>query len=487
MKKAILSFFLIIITICISFLSFGYRKSSEPNTFYKVYLNEEEIGVIESKEELQNYIDEKNAEYKEKFNVKKVYAPNGLEIKKINTYNSKTKEVEEIYEEIYKKEPFTISGYQFSIKKSEEEIEKIYVLEEDTFKKAIDSIIKTFVGTESYNNYQEKTQAAIQTTGDLIESVYVEDNITIKKYNIPVTETIYTDVDTLSKYLLFGTVEDQEIYTVKVGDTIEDVAFANQISVEEFLISNPTFTSSKSLLFPGQEVVIGITNPQISVVSEVYNVSDIVSNYKTEVRYDSEKLIGENEVIQKGENGLERVSQRIKYINGSIYQVEPIGKQELKPTVNEIIVKGEKYIESVGSTTNWAWPTNSGYTITSDYAYRINPINGVRELHAAVDIAGTGYGSPIYAVTNGVVSESSYRYQDGNYVCINHNNGYHTCYAHMSKQNVVKGQVVSRGSVIGYMGKSGWATGTHVHFEVWVGGAPWKGGRRINPWTMYRR
>jgi len=481
-----MGFFLIVITICISFLSFGYRKSSEPNTFYKVYLNEEEIGVIESKEELQNYIDEKNLEYKEKYNVKNVYAPNGLEIKKINTYDSTTVSVEEIYEEISKKEPFTIAGYQFSIKKSEDDVQVIYVLEEKIFREAVNSIIKTFVGTENYNSYKEETQAEIQTTGNLIESVYVDDNITIKSYNIPVTETIYTETATLSKYLLFGTVEDQAIYTVQVGDTIEDVAFNNQISVEEFLISNPTFTSEKNLLFPGQQVVIGITDPQISVVSEVYNVSDIVSNYKTEVRYDANKLIGDDEVIQAGENGLERVSQRIKYVNGAIYQVEPIGKEELKPTVNEIIVKGEKYIESVGSTTNWAWPTNSGYTITSDYAYRINPINGVRELHAAVDIAGTGYGSPIYAVTNGVVSESSYRYQDGNYVCINHNNGYHTCYAHMSKQNVVKGQVVSRGSVIGYMGKSGWATGTHVHFEVWVGGAPWKGGRRINPWTMYK-
>jgi len=486
MKKVFMSFFLIIITICISFLSFGYRKSGEPNTFYKVYLNEEELGIIESKEELQNYIDEKNSEYKEKYNVDKVYAPNGLEVKKINTYDSKTVSVEEIYEEISKKEPFTIAGYQFSIK-GEEEVKKIYVLDEEVFKESVDSIIKTFIGTVSYANYKEGTQPKIETTGDLIESVYVDDDITIKDYNIPVTETIYTDVASLSKYLLFGTVEDQKIYTVKVGDTIEDVAFDNQISVEEFLISNPTFTSEKNLLFPGQQVVIGITDPQISVVSEVYNVSDIVSKYKTEVRYDSEKLIGDDEVVQTGKDGLERVSQRVKYVNGNIYQVEPLGKEELEPTINEIIVKGEKYVESVGSTKNWLWPTNSGYTITSNYAYRINPINGKRELHAAIDIAGTGYYSPIYAVTNGVVSESRYRYQDGNYVCINHNNGYYTCYAHMAKQNVVEGQVVARGSIIGFMGHTGWATGTHLHFEVWVGGAPWRGGTRINPWTMLNR
>lgn len=486
MKKVFIGIFCSIMVIFTALLSFGYRKSSEPNTYYKVYLNSEELGIIESKEELQEYIDEKSSEYKKMYNVKNVYAPNGLEIKKINTYDTKTISVEEIYNKIASKEPFTIAGYQFSIKK-EDSIQKIYVIDKNIFKDSVESIIETFVGKENYANYKEKTQSQIETTGNIIESVYVEDNITIKKYNIPVTETIYTDVSTLSKYLLFGTTENQAIYTVQVGDTIEEVAFNNKISVEEFLISNPTFTSEKNLLFPGQEVVIGITNPQISVVSEEYNVSDIVSNYKTEVRYDSEKLIGDDEVIQAGEDGLERVSQRIKYVNGSIYQVESISKEELKPAVNEIIVKGEKYIKSVGSTTNWLWPTNSGYTITSDYAYRINPINGVRELHAAIDIAGTGYGSPIYAVTNGVVSESSYRTQDGNYVCINHNNGYYTCYAHLSKKNVVVGEVVDRGTVIGAMGKSGWATGTHVHFEVWVGGAPWRGGTRINPWKMYNR
>lgn len=485
MKKVFIGIFLTVVTISTIFLSFGYRKSSEPNTYYKVYLNAEELGVIKNKKELQNYINKKSSEYKKMYDVDNVYAPNGLEIKKINTYDSKTISVEEIYNKIAKKEPFTIAGYQFSIKK-EDSVQNIYVIEKNVFKESVNAIIETFIGKENYASYKEKTQAKIQTTGNLIESVYVAENITVKNYNIPVTETIYTDASTLSRYLLFGTTENQSKYMVKVGDTIEDVAFNNKISVEEFLISNPTFTSEKNLLFPGQEVTIGITNPQISVVSEEYNVSDVVSNYKTEVRYDADRLIGDDEVVQVGSNGLERVSQKIKYVNGSIYYVEPVSKEELKPTVNQIIVKGEKYVISVGSTSNWLWPTNSGYTITSDYAYRINPISGARELHAAIDIAGTGYGSPIYAVTNGVVSESRYRTQDGNYVCLNHNNGYYTCYAHMSKQNVVEGQSVERGSIIGFMGKSGWATGTHVHFEIWVGGAPWRGGKRINPWTMYK-
>lgn len=486
MKKIISFIFVGIISILIFYLGFNYKTSANPNIYYQVYLNGEKLGVIDNKEKLESYIDKQNKKYKKQFGVKKVYAPNGLEIKKIETYHSNLTSIKEIYQKIEKKEPFTIEGYQFNIKKSDEETVTIYTLNKDIFDTAVESTIKTFIGEEQYQEYQENEQMKIETTGTIIEKIYIGEDITIKKVKIPVTEQIYTDSATLAKFFVFGASENQSKYTVKIGDTIEDVAFNHQISIEEFLISNPSFTSAKNMLFPGQEVIIGVTDPQISVVMEEYSVKDQEVKYSVEVEYDENKVIGQDEIVQNGENGLERVTQRVKYVNGVINYVDPISKEELKPTINQIIIKGDKYIPTVGSTTNWLWPTNSGYTIASDYVYRINPVSGSRELHAAIDISGTGYGSPIYAVTNGVVSESSYRYQDGNYVCINHNNGYYTCYAHMSKRNAAVGQTVARGQIIGYVGQSGWATGPHLHFEVWKNGKPWMGGKRINPWSMYR-
>lgn len=486
MKKILIGIFIIFITAITIYLSFDYKKDSNPKTFYKVYLNDEQLGVIKSKRELENYIDKQNSKYKKKYHVKKIYAPTGLEIRKISTYNEELTSVRSVYEKIAKRSAFTISGYQFSIKK-EDKTKNIYVTKESIFKNSLENTIKTFVGEENYNAYKNKTQNEIGTTGTIIENIYVNDNITIKKSKIPVTESIYTNEEDLSKFLLFGTTEDQSKYIVQDGDTIEEVAFNNKISTEEFLISNPTFTSSKNLLFPGQEVVIGFTNPQVSVVVEKYVVEDKEVKYQTDYQYDDNRIKGDDQVIQNGENGLERVSQKIQVTNGQITYVNTIEKEELKPSINEVVILGEKVIPSVGSTRNWQWPTNSGYTISSDYIYRINPITGGRELHGAIDISGTGMGSPIYAVTNGVVSESTSRTQDGNYVCINHNNGYYTCYAHMLKRNATVGQVVSRGQVIGYVGKSGYATGPHLHFEVWVGGAPWRGGQRINPWTMLNR
>lgn len=487
MKKTIEIIIVLILSLSIFCLGFNYKTSNNPKVYYQVYLDGKILGIIESKTELENYIDKQNEKYKKKFNVKKIYAPNSLEIKKIETYKDKISSVKEIYKKIAENESFTVSGYKFTIKGSNEKESKIiYTLNKKIFNDAVESTIKTFVGEEKYEQYKNGEQDTINDVGSIIENIYVDDDITIKRTNIPVDEMIYTDSATLAKYLVFGTTDDQQKYTVQIGDTIEDVAFNNQISVEEFLISNPTFSSSKNLLFPGQEVTIGYTNPKISVVEEEYSVKDQEVAYSTELKYDENRVVGDDEVLQSGENGLERITQRTRYINGVISYVDPINKEELKPTISEIILKGDKYVPTVGSTTNWQWPTNSGYTISSDYTYRVSPITGAREIHAAIDISGTGYGSPIYAVTNGVVSESTSRTQDGLYVCINHNNGYYTCYAHMSKRNVTVGQTVARGQIIGYVGKSGWATGPHVHFEVWRGGKPWGGGTRINPWSMYR-
>ena len=486
MKKLISYPILIIISLCIFFMGYNYKVSADPNIYYQVYLNGKSLGIIQSKTELEKYIDKKNNEFKKKFGVKTIYAPNGLEIKKLETYKGTTSTVKEVYDTIEKTDPFTIKGYQFIIKAKDENSKDvvIYTLSKKIFNQAVESTIKTFVGEEQYTNYKNGTQNAITTTGSLIENIYVDEDVTVKKTNIPVSELIYTDSSSLAKFFVFGNNVETKKYVVKVGDTIDDVAFNNEISVEEFLISNPTFTSSKNLLFPGQEVTIGITDPQLSVVVEEYIVKDQEVHYQTEIKYDDSKVIGDDEVIQVGEDGLERITQRIKYVNGVINYVDPLGKEELKPTINKVIIKGDKYIPTVGSTSNWLWPTNSGWTISSGYVYRINPVSGAREIHAAIDISGTGYGSPIYAVTNGVVSEVATRYQDGKYVCINHNNGYYTCYAHMSRQNVSANQTVERGQIIGYVGNSGWATGPHVHFEVWVG-KPWNGGRRINPLVMY--
>lgn len=487
MKKTIIIISILVLSIIIFLLGFNYKQKQDPNTYYKVYLKDEVIGVIRSKEELENYIDEQNAFYKEKYEVESVNVPVGLQIKKITTYSDKVDNIKDVYNQLLEKESFTIPGYQFTLRKSDESL-LIYVTEKEIFDEAVRTTEKTFVGAEDYQIYTETTQKDIVTTGRVIEDIYIEESITTKKVDIPVTEVIYTNAEELSQFFVYGSERNKTIYTVKIGDTISDIAYENKISVEEFLISNPNFTSEKNLLFPGQEVIIEMTNPQISVAIETYVVVDQETLYQTDYEYDEEAVVGDDKVTRQGENGLERVSQKIKTVNGVIEYVDLIQKEELKPMVNEIVVKGKKELPSnVGSTTNWYWPTTSGWQISSYFGYRPNPWTGVREYHTGLDLAGTGCGSPIYAVTNGVVIESGYRKMNGNYVCINHNNGYYTCYNHMSKIIAQKGDIVVRGQKIGLVGETGAATGCHLHLEVWKNVYPWSRGYSglIDPRKMY--
>ncbi len=114
------------------------------------------------------------------------------------------------------------------------------------------------------------------------------------------------------------------------------------------------------------------------------------------------------------------------------------------------------------------WPADNHYLSGNDYW------SG----HLAIDIAA-GTGAPIYASDAGVVVFSGWNSNGyGNVVMIDHMNGYHTVYAHLSSITVSCGSNVGQGNIIGYAGSTGNSTGPHLHFEVrYFGGF-------INPWTV---
>ncbi|MBR3898087.1 MAG: M23 family metallopeptidase [Bacilli bacterium] len=475
---------LLLIFICFFSFGFGYQNQ-KPNEFYQVYLDDKLLGTIKSKIALEKYIDKNGSSYKDKFGVNKIYAPKGMQVKKIFTYNDKVDSISSIYNKIKKSSDFTIKGYEFKIKRVDSEgkvhSQSIYVLKKGVFNQATEALIDTFVGEERYKAYIEDNQVKIDSVGENVQGVYIGENITVKDTYIPVSSTIYTDYNELAKYLLFGKDQKQSEYIVQAGDTIDSVAFNNKVSPEEILISNSDLTGKNNLLYPGQKIIISEINPQMSIVEESYVVKDIESQFTTEEKNDDNLVIGEERIEREGVNGLDRVSQKVKKINGSIVYVDLQNKVALKDPVTKVVVKGSKYIPDVGSTTSWGWPTDSGWTLSSGYVWRTSPITGARELHGGLDISGTGYGSKIYATNNGRVEKAEFHYSYGNYVVINHNNGYLTLYGHMSRIGVKAGDVVARGDVIGYVGMTGAATGPHVHYEIWKGCQYC----RIDPMTMY--
>jgi murein DD-endopeptidase MepM/ murein hydrolase activator NlpD len=117
----------------------------------------------------------------------------------------------------------------------------------------------------------------------------------------------------------------------------------------------------------------------------------------------------------------------------------------------------------------FAWPLPGG-TISQYFHYG----------HPALDIQAP-YGSRIIAAASGTVIFAGWKSNGGGYqVWIAHGSGLYTTYNHMSAITVGAGEHVSRGEQVGRVGQSGWATGPHLHFEVWRGEV-WGSGYRVNP------
>lgn len=490
----------VILSLAISFflvtLDFT-EKTKEPYEVYRVYLKGESLGLIESKDDLEKYIDKKQQSIKKKYDVKKVYVPDELDIIKEVTFDEKISTTKSIYEKIEDIEPFTIEGYEVTVKgltkKNSEgkevtgKTKKIYMLDDKIFKSAVKNTVQSFITKEKYDLYKNNEQKEIKDTGTIIENIYIKNKVSIKQKRIPVDQKIYLDEEKLTKFLLFGTTEDQQKYVVQDGDTIEDVAFNNKISTEEFLVANTKFKDKNSLLYAGQEVTIGILQPQFDLVEEDHTVSDVDVNYETETKYDNTKNVGYTQVEQAGVTGKNRVTQKIQKVNGETTSIVTVKTEQLSAPVKEIIVKGGKqssygsyygsgYGAAVATKGQWGWPATCT-TVSSPFGYRW----GV--LHDGTDIAGCGFGSNIFAAQSGTVETVSYKYDNGKYVVINHHNGYYSLYAHLASQTVSAGQTVTKGQVIGTMGKTGFATGVHLHYSIWVG-YPYRG-RVINAMSLY--
>ncbi len=489
--------FLGIMTIVLScallfFVGFSRYSKDTAKEVYKVYLNGEMVGLIEDEKELYNLIDEKQNQIKDKFKVSRVYPPSGLKVTKYITYDEKLSTANEIYNIIEDKGVFTILGYTVSIKADDGSVKKINILNKEDLEPALMDAAKAFIEPERLNGFLNDNQEDIIDTGKIIENLYFDEKITVKESYLPIDSNIITNKADLTKYLLFGTLEKQEIYTVKLGDTVENVAYNNKLSSEELLIANPSLSSVNSLLSAGQKLNIGLIAPQFTIVEESTVVADVEKAFDTVYEEDPNRYSGQTYTKQQGVNGVSRITQKIQYKNGEITNLEVSGTPEIiTAPINKIVVKGTKrepsynpyYSSPAASSTDWGWPTISPYVITSYYGWRWG------RLHGGIDISGSGYGSPIYSATDGVVIDtftscpsngyygSSCGGGFGNYVYVKSTSGLTIIYGHIKNSITVSvGQTVKKGQHIGYLGNSGSSTGPHLHFEIRD-----ENGNKLNP------
>ena len=103
--------------------------------------------------------------------------------------------------------------------------------------------------------------------------------------------------------------------------------------------------------------------------------------------------------------------------------------------------------------------------VASGWGMRVHPIDKVAKFHYGMDFSASK-GTDIHATGNGIVEKAYKSSTYGNAIILNHGYNYKTLYAHMSGFNVKRGQKVTRGQVIGFVGNTGRSSGSHLHYEV---------------------
>jgi murein DD-endopeptidase MepM/ murein hydrolase activator NlpD len=141
----------------------------------------------------------------------------------------------------------------------------------------------------------------------------------------------------------------------------------------------------------------------------------------------------------------------------------------------ESVRTGVERQQALAAATPSMWPVVGWLSAT--FGSRPDPFTGLPEYHPGLDISAE-YGTPVHATADGTVESASYAGSYGNAVVVKHGFGISTRYGHLSGFAVRNGQTIHRGDVVGYVGATGRATGTHLHYEILLNGQP------VNPLRM---
>lgn len=206
----------------------------------------------------------------------------------------------------------------------------------------------------------------------------------------------------------------------------------------------------------------------LSVVTEMRQVTDIMVPYTTSVQKTGEQLIGYSEVTVKGVSGVNRLTQDVVMVNGSVQSCVDVSTEVVVAPVNEVVVKGTARTVASAKQKQAAHSACFVFPLPSG-TWQVSAYYGDGRNHKAVDLRAPS-GTSIYAVADGTVVSAGWNGNYGYCVEIEHSNGMRTLYAHARQLCCKAGDKVSQGEVIALVGTTGQSTGNHLHFEVIVGG-----------------
>lgn len=243
---------------------------------------------------------------------------------------------------------------------------------------------------------------------------------------------------------------DLQRYVVERGDTPNGIAEMFGIQAETLLGGNPQLSEESSLLQTGVELIILPIDGVLHTVQPGDTLESLSAQYG----------ISQEDIIAYSPNNL-----------SFPYRLEPETQILVPGAVRELFVWSPPDLSSVTGSSSFG-----GQALvvgTGSFIFPVNSRNYTQFYwygHRGIDI-GLPEGSALYAADTGTVTYAGWNnWGYGNLIVVNHGNGYETLYGHLSSINVVPGQIVYQGNVIGGTGNTGNSSGPHVHFEIRING-----------------
>lgn len=248
-----------------------------------------------------------------------------------------------------------------------------------------------------------------------------------------------------------------------------------EVSYLEVLFNSATIVDFLSNYYTIKEIVKSDTD----LLQQIKDEKDKVEEYKNSLDENKKELrekkskaeqlsvITQNNRIQK-EQALLKLSQEELKLQTKI---EEYKAEEARIESFIKLASGEYEYTGDYKGGVMAWPVaKNGTYITSGYGTRTHPIQGIIKNHTGIDIGNAGFGAPVVAAADGIVTMAGSYGGYGNCVMINHGDGISTLYGHGQTILTEVGKEVKKGDLIMEVGSTGVSTGPHLHFEVRVNG-----------------
>lgn len=457
--------------VLVMFTAMGETASAEESgsgisffqSVFEVELDGEQIGTVDDKAVIEAYINDRLDEFEQKHEGVKAVSTTSVEYiehdRLFSTYDNDAA-IEKLDDQLVIRAQavkLVVGNERIGLFKSQEKAEQLMRQYETQFVPV--ETIERFeqLQQQSEENTTQSQSESDEDNGDDVLNISLSKEVSYEQEIVGLEDfsTLEEGLDKLNAGMV-----QEKTHTIEKGDVLGTIADEYELSNDELLELNPEIDED-TLLQVGDELIVTEYVPFLTITLTEQLSEEQEIDYETETKESDSLEKGKTKVEQEGEKGLKEVTYNVTTQNGEVTKREVVREKVIEEPVKKIVVKGTKVSDR--GTGNLRWPTVGGY---------ISSYKGQRwgRQHKGIDIARPSNRS-ILAADNGRIASAGWNSGGyGNRIVIDHNNGIRTIYAHLSSISVSVGQKVSKGDKIGVMGRTGHATGVHLHFEVYKNG-----------------